>query len=349
MPSFQLPPLFLPNFLILLFFVMGDLVWRRLSPSWGLSNGSWVATYILFFMLRIGFFILWILMQFMLRQVPLYTHHISLWVFLVPNLLLLGFGIYGLCIEPFRLTESHLEIRVPGLSQHRRIVQLSDLHVEGTTKRELALPRYVNNLHPDMIVITGDLINKSISNDPQNQAALRELVANLNAPLGIYIVNGNNDKSPQSLQKILQGLDARVLQDDVLRIPELGSQFVLLGLNYLGWSHDNDELAILMSQTKPDDFSLLLYHNPDLIYAASDLNVDLYLTGHTHGGQVRLPWYGALITRSRYGRRFQMGQFQVGKTTLFVSRGLGLTGGLVPQVRFLCPPEVVTIDLLPEK
>jgi uncharacterized protein len=349
MAYLHLPPLFLPNFLILLFFVLGDLVWPRLSPSWGLSNGSWVATYILFFMLRTGLFILWVLLQFTLRQVPFYIHHLSLWVFMLPNLLLLGLGIYGFCIEPFHLTESHLEIRVPGLSRPKRIVQLSDLHVEGVTKRELALPGYVNNLRPDMIVITGDLINKSSSNAPQIQAALRELVANLNAPLGIYIVNGNNDKSPQSLQKILQGLDARVLQDDVLRIPEFGSHFVLLGLNYLEWSHDKDELAILKSQTKPDDFSLLLYHSPDLIYAASDLNVDLYLTGDTHGGQVRLPLFGALITKSRYGKRFQMGQYQVGKTTLFISRGLGLTGSPVPQVRFLCPPEVVTIDLLPEK
>ena len=349
MPSLQLPPLFLPNFLILLFFVMGDLVWPRLSPSWGLSNGSWVTTYILFFILRTGLFILWILMQFMLRQVPVYIHHISMWVFMLPNLLLLGLGIYGFCIEPFRLTESHIEIRVPGLSQPKRIVQLSDFHIEGTTKRELALPGYVNNLHPDMIVITGDLINKSSSEDPHTLVALRELVSNLNAPLGIYIVNGNNDKSPQILQRILQGQDARVLQDELLRIPEFGSHFVLLGLNYLSWSHAKDELASLMSQTRPDDFSLLLYHSPDLIYTASDLNVELYLTGHTHGGQVRLPLYGALYTKSRYGKRFQMGQYQVGKTTLFISRGLGLTGGLVPQIRFLCPPEVVTIDLLPEK
>ncbi len=234
MPSLQLPPLFLPNFMILLFFVLGDLVWPRLSPSWGLFIGSWVATYILFFMLRIGLFILWVLMQFMLRQVPVYIHHISLWVFMVPNLLLLGFGIYGSCIEPFRLTETHIEIRVPGLDRPRRIVQLSDLHVERITKRERLLPGYVSNLHPDMIVITGDLSDRSSSTDPQTLAALRELVSNLNAPLGIYIVNGNNDKSPQFLARTLQGLDARVLQDELLRIPEFGQPFCFAGTQLFG-------------------------------------------------------------------------------------------------------------------
>jgi predicted MPP superfamily phosphohydrolase len=336
-------PHLLPNFLILLGFILVDFVWLRLLPSWGISYGSINPTFILFSIIRVGFFILWVGLIFMLGRVAVNVLHISLWTFLAPNLLLLGFGIYGFCIEPFKLTESHIEIQVPGLSHPVRIIQISDIHIERTTKRERSLPGYLKSLHPDMIVITGDLINKN----PQALEAIRELVGKLNAPLGVYAVNGNNE-TPQRLQLMLQGLDVRVLQNEAVRISELGSHFVLVGLNYVEWSLDKEELSFLIKQTQPDDFSLLIYHKPDLIYTASDLNVDLYLSGHTHGGQVRLPFYGALYTKSRYGKIFEMGLYQVGETTLFVSRGLGFTGGMAPHIRFLSPPEIVTIDLIPE-
>jgi hypothetical protein len=88
-----------------------------------------------------------------------------------------------------------------------------------------------------------------------------------------------------------------------------------------------------------------LYHSPDLAEAAAQAGVDLYLAGHTHGGQVRLPGWGALVTMSAYGKRFEAGQYRLGPTTLYVSRGIGLEGLRLPRVRFLCPPEIVSIQL----
>ncbi len=73
--------------------------------------------------------------------------------------------------------------------------------------------------------------------------------------------------------------------------------------------------------------------------------MDLYLSGHTHGGQVRLPFYGAVFTASYYGKKYEMGQYQLGPATLYVSRGIGMAGGLIPRVRLLCPPELVLVEL----
>ena len=73
--------------------------------------------------------------------------------------------------------------------------------------------------------------------------------------------------------------------------------------------------------------------------------MDLYLAGHTHGGQIRLPLYGPMATGSRYGRRYAAGLFQEKDTTLYVSRGLGFEGGGMPRARFLCRPEAVNIEL----
>jgi predicted MPP superfamily phosphohydrolase len=104
----------------------------------------------------------------------------------------------------------------------------------------------------------------------------------------------------------------------------------------------------VMRRVPADGYSLLLYHSPDLAEAAAEAGVDLYLAGHTHGGQVRLPFYGAIITMSAYGKRFEAGQYRVGATTLYVSRGIGMEGLRLPRVRFLCPPEIVVIDLEPQ-
>jgi predicted MPP superfamily phosphohydrolase len=218
--------------------------------------------------------------------------------------------------------------------------------VERTTRREQALPGLVESLHPDMIVLTGDYLNQSFIHDAQAAADLRLLLGQLHAPLGIYAVNGNVEK-PLEMDTLLAGLDIRPLNNEVLRIPALGDHFVLVGLNYTDWLFDQIELHFLMQQVKTDDFSLLLYHTPDQAYAARDLGINLYLAGHTHGGQIRLPLFGAVFTNSRFGKTFEMGLYHLGPTTLYVSRGLGMTGGSAPRARFLCPPEVVVVDLVP--
>ena len=100
-----------------------------------------------------------------------------------------------------------------------------------------------------------------------------------------------------------------------------------------------------MHTVPPNAPTVLLYHTPDLIEVAAAEGVDLYLAGHTHGGQIRLPWYGALVTASRYGKRFEAGYYQVGPTQLYVSRGLGFEGLGAPRARFLCPPEIVELEV----
>ena len=78
---------------------------------------------------------------------------------------------------------------------------------------------------------------------------------------------------------------------------------------------------------------------------AVEQDVDLYLAGHTHGGQIALPFYGPVITFSRYGRQYARGEFHVGATTLYVSRGLGFEGGGAPRARFLARPEIVVVEV----
>ena len=94
-------------------------------------------------------------------------------------------------------------------------------------------------------------------------------------------------------------------------------------------------------------FGVLLHHYPDLIEEPAVSKVDLYLTGHTHGGQVALPLYGALITLSKHGKRYEAGKYVVGDTILYVNRGIGMEGGRVPRVRFWARPEITVFDIVP--
>ena len=89
----------------------------------------------------------------------------------------------------------------------------------------------------------------------------------------------------------------------------------------------------------------MLYHSPDLIREATRAGIDLYLCGHTHGGQIRFPFIGALVTASKFWKRYEMGHYVEGNTNLYVSRGIGMEGRGAPRARFLCPPEIELFEL----
>jgi predicted MPP superfamily phosphohydrolase len=103
----------------------------------------------------------------------------------------------------------------------------------------------------------------------------------------------------------------------------------------------------MLAQVPKEAFSIFLYHYPDEIHSVSG-KVDLYCAGHTHGGQVALPVYGALLTLSRFGKQFESGLFEVGGTTLYVNRGIGMEGMRAPRVRFFARPEITVYEISSE-
>ena len=328
------------------FFVLDGALLRAL-PSLNVSYGPVLPTLAILAILRGMVYIVWSLAFaiLVLKNIGTQPRNI-LRLILGLNILLFLLEVYGFYLEPMQLSVGQIEVKVSGLSHPVRIVQLSDIHVERTTRRELAVPGAVNGLNPDLIVITGDFLNESYTQSPESAHDLQNMLSQLHAPFGIYAVNGNVE-TPAEMVDLLAGLSITTLDNEVVRLPKLDDHIAVLGLSFTNLYYDQKNLTNLMSKTRPDDFSILLYHKPDLAYAARDLHVDLYLTGHTHGGQVRLPVYGAFFANSRYGKTFEMGLYHLDQTTLYVSRGLGMVGGDGPRVRFLCPPEIVVIDLIP--
>ena len=274
------------------------------------------------------------------------------------QLLFSGLAVYGTMVEPFRVQVTRLEVCSPklaGLESGLRIVQISDLHVERLTRRDRDLPALVAGLAPDLIVITGDFLNTSYSEDPRALADLRTVLGQVHAPLGVYAVWGTIEVDlPHLLRPILDELGIVVLEESMAQVPLGTGSGGDRGLWLVGLSCTRDLAAAgarmrkLLADLPAQAFSLLLYHTPDLMPQAAALGVDLYLAGHTHGGQWRVPGFGAILTSSQYWKRYEAGAYREADTTLYVSRGLGMEGFGTPRARLFCPPEVVLITLCGE-
>jgi len=262
---------------------------------------------------------------------------------------------WGAVVEPSRLYLTELEVEVEGLpvgSPPIRLLHISDLHVERVARREETVLALAEQARPDVIVITGDYVNLSYNGDAETHADVQELLRRLEAPYGVY---GTLGSPPVDLREHVPGLfeevPVRLLRDERVTLDlDGGRRLALLGVEC---THHLDEDGARLAQlaaAAPDDVPrILLYHSPELMPQAVEQGVDVYLCGHTHGGQVRLPGYGAVITSSQLGREYVMGHYRRGRTHLYVSRGIGFEGLSAPRVRFLSPPEMTLVTLRPAR
>lgn len=277
--------------------------------------------------------------------------YLLLWMLGLLQLIGTTLYLWGTVVEPFALTLTRQTLQSPHFSAASpplRLLHLSDLHLERLTRREAHLLTLVKQAQPDLIVITGDYLNLSYVDDPTARAEARRVLTELEAPLGVYATLGSPPVDPrETTPALFNDLNIRLLRDEVavLNLPD-GRTLSLLGLDC---DHD---LAVdaqifraMIQLTPPNSLRVLLYHSPELMPVVRDYPVDLYLCGHTHGGQVRLPLYGAILTSSALGKRYEMGAYVEQGTTLYISRGIGLEGLSAPRLRLLCPPEISLFTL----
>jgi len=258
---------------------------------------------------------------------------------------------YSTWIEPFRLGVTHQiyitdewRADAPPL----RLLQIGDIHVERITPRERHLNRLIQELKPDVIVFTGDFVNLSNTDDPEAEKAIRQIIGEWRAPLGVYCVSGTPLVEPlERVKAFVNGLDnLKLLPNQWITVHTPGGALNILGLVVThDMERDRAMLKKMMLSAPKDGLHLLLMHPPDIAPEANGAGIDLYLCGHTHGGQIRLPIFGAFFSSSQLGNRFIMGRYELGTTTLYTARGVGLEGLGAPRARFLCPPEIVLWEI----
>lgn len=257
--------------------------------------------------------------------------------------------IYGFWWEPHKIVVSRQFLKSPKLNPHAppvRLLHLGDLHIERITQRERDLNRLVRELVPDVIVFSGDFLNLSNIHDPIAWEHCREIIKEWAAPLGVYAVTGSPAvDQDEVVPQVLKDMPLRWLREEKVTLTHNGQTLEIVGL---ACSHKPFEDRPILDQIlggKPEAFTVLAYHSPDLAPEAAEAGVDLQLSGHTHGGQVRVPLFGAFFAGSLYGKQLECGRYNVNGLTLYVSRGLGMEGKGAPRVRFLCAPEIILWEL----
>ena len=256
----------------------------------------------------------------------------------------------GFWIEPDRLTVTHQKLFSPKLHPGNpvRVLHLGDLHIERLSQREKHLLSLIDDLKPDIILFSGDVINLSFVEDPVAWKAAREVMGQWHAPYGVYVVSGSPAVDLEHVFPHLIGdlENLRWLREDRVTVNVRGQAIDILGLTCTHKPFiDGPRLARLAAQVK-GNFTILDYHTPDLAPNAANTGViDLQVSGHTHGGQIRIPFLGAFFAASLYGKRFESGRYTLGNLTLYVTRGIGMEGKAAPRVRLFCPPEIILWEI----
>jgi predicted MPP superfamily phosphohydrolase len=248
--------------------------------------------------------------------------------------------LYGYFIEPYRIEVKMIQIPTAKLNQTSfRVVQISDLHCDKKELNEKLMVELTNKLEPDVIVFTGDAVNY-----PSALPLFKGTMKSLNASLGKLAVYGNWETQHWRGLDYYSDTGFQHIDNDTVELLKNGETITVTGL-----SCDKPNAAKKIFQELPNDrFNVFLYHYSSLIESIDNYNIDLYLCGHTHGGQVALPFYGALITMSKFGKRYESGMYTVGNTILYVNRGIGMDAFPAPRVRFLARPEITVFDIIPE-
>jgi predicted MPP superfamily phosphohydrolase len=244
-----------------------------------------------------------------------------------------------------RLECSEAEIALPGLGpglDGAVVLLVTDLHA-GPFLSSRALGRALERAvatRPDVVLLGGDFATTHLRELEPHLPVL----AGLRAPLGVWAVLGNHDhytEDPERLRAMLASADVRVLHNDVSCLERDGARILLAGIDDLHWGRPDLPGAVERARSLDADAPLvLLSHNPDVFFSAAALGVSLVLSGHTHGGQVRLPGLPVLVRMSRY--RLDEGRYRFREANLVVSRGIGASG--LP-LRIGCPPEIVRLVL----
>jgi predicted MPP superfamily phosphohydrolase len=265
-------------------------------------------------------------------------------LFLVAGAALAALGIYATVIEPRWLQVRRTRIYARGLPHvfnGLRIVLLTDLHVGATTT--LRLIRRAASLamreRADLIAVTGDFTTDSATEFDGVFGAL----STLSAPLGVYAVPGNHDhvvgieKWRQSIQRSRNLID---LTNSYIVHEKLGAKLCIAGVD----DFREGTPVLHLPESEERDFTILLAHAPEQAERSRRTvdDIDLVLSGHTHGGQVRLPFVGAPMNSSVYPELYEEGLRRRPWTQVYTSRGIGT---VALPVRFMARPEIAVLEL----
>ena len=229
---------------------------------------------------------------------------------------------------------------LPDAFKGKTVALLTDIH-HGRFISLNYIERIVgitNGLKPDAILLAGDYVHRH----HKYIEPCFDVLGNLRAPLGVFGVMGNHDhwEGLKASKIAMKKNGIEELTNSGVWIEESGQRLRIAGVDDL-WE-GKQQLPSALKDTQQDESVILLCHNPDYVEQITDHRVGLVLSGHTHGGQIVVPLYGAPRVPSRYGQKYLHGLVKTEYTKVFVSRGIGTV--MLP-FRFYCRPEIVLLTV----
>ena len=276
-------------------------------------------------------------------------------VLLVVALFAVSFFLYGVYISVERINlnyESIASAKIPQDLNQVNIAFITDLHYNGFMNQERLTSMFekINSTDPAVIIFGGDLFDDTANQmpDESKQAELLNLLKSLEAPLGKFAVLGEQDETSESMKEIAKSIlyqaDFELLENRSIRIRnESNSSITLFGIDSMVNGVPNIEQAF--ADINANEFNIVVTHCPDLISEIPTTAVDLMFAGHSHGGQIRIPFFGPIATVEG-AKNYSYGTQQVGNTLLHISNGLGTTGY---DMRLFAPPEVLIYRLIADQ
>ena len=253
---------------------------------------------------------------------------------------------YSLIFEPNNIQVEKINIAIENLPESfdgAKIVHLTDFHSKNFGEREKKVLEILEDINPDFIFITGDFIDYRTKDINSCQEFWRKLS---NQHQGkTFGVLGNHEhwiKSPDisAIKKLLEEGGISILNNENRKIFQGNKYIYLLGVD--DPDSKKDDLPKAMIGAEENIPKILLAHSPDIVDNLRGEKVDLILVGHTHGGQIRIPFVKPFWVPPKNRGKYASGLFEIGKTILYVNRGIGMAA--LP-VRFNCPPEIAVIEL----
>lgn len=264
--------------------------------------------------------------------------------------LLAGLRIYATHIEPRLLQLREVTVVTDKITKPFTLLHLSDIQSAAIGNYEVAVFERIRALNADLIVHTGDLLQPvAPATYVSELAKLATLFKTLDPPMGMFMVQGDTTGPLLNATPDQTG-GITFLRNQEVRIEADGIRIRLYGLTLRSssaktWARGGIQRWL---EESPNSLNIVMGHRPDYILKFNDLPIDLCLAGHTHGGQIRIPFWGPIVTFSHIPRAWARGFRTVGNTRLNVSAGIGAehASGL-PSIRLNCPPEMTLIHFVP--
>ena len=261
--------------------------------------------------------------------------------FIVPAFI----GLYATNIEPNWLRVDRATVGAGGV----RVAVVADVQTDAFGQYEREVMNAAVAEQPDLILVAGDLTQVPASRYAEVEDEAAATLGLLEAPGGVFVVSGNTDPSATAIAEVSEAAGAVALDDSVVTVDVDGHEVRILGLS---WPNNRrraviDALVEFADGSSPDTIDIVVAHSPDVVFNGIDAAaIDLVVTGHTHGGQISVPFYGPIWNVTELPREVAAGGLhEVRGVPLYVSTGIGVNRGESPKVRFGVRPSIGILDV----